>query len=87
MNLEIYLAKRGARLRLAKQIDAWPTDVSSWKTGKKLPPPKKCKEIVFATKGAISFRELRKDWRAHWTEREIEFLEKEARERPELEGK
>lgn len=82
MKLKAYLSERGERLRLAKQIGAWPTDVSSWKTGKKSPPPRKCKAIVFATRGAVTFRDLREDWREHWTEREIEFLEKEARERP-----
>ena len=87
MNLKSYLSERGKRLRLAQKIGAWPTEVSSWKSGKKLPPPKKCKEIVFATKGVITFRELREDWEQHWSEREIEFLEKEARERPEIEEK
>lgn len=71
MNLSTYLGNggHGAQMRLAKSIGAYPSDISSWLSGRRKPSVPRCLAIERATAGAVTRRDLRPDdWQLIWPE-------------------
>lgn len=52
---------RGAALRLAKDIGAFSSDMSSWTSGKRPVPAERCPDIEAATGGMVRCEDLRPD--------------------------
>ncbi len=71
MELSTYIktAGHGAQMRLARDVGAFASDVSSWLSGRRKPPVSKCLAIELATQGAVTRRDLRPDdWQLIWPE-------------------
>lgn len=71
MDLSAYIktAGHGAQMRLSKDVGAFPSDISSWLSGRRKPPIGKCVAIEQATNGAVTRRDLRPDdWWLIWPE-------------------
>lgn len=61
MNLNDYLKKRGASVRLARAIGVAPAVVSQWICGIRPIPAERCPAIEAATDGAVTCEDLRPD--------------------------
>ena len=63
MNLSSYFENegRGAAIRLAKDIGAFSSDVSSWVNGLRQVPAERCPQIEQATGGLVRCEDLRPD--------------------------
>lgn len=63
MNLSTYFESqgRGTAIRLAKDIGAFSSDMSSWTTGKRPVPAERCPQIEAATGGLVRCEDLRPD--------------------------
>jgi len=81
MNLKIYLSMRGGVSILARSIHGNASDVSSWASGKRPVPVRRCVAIERATNGAVTRRDLRPhDWREIWPELEQEEAKEDEHE-------
>ncbi|WP_150721632.1 transcriptional regulator [Pandoraea capi] len=59
MDLKTYLdAERGRQRKLARDIGAHPSDVSSWKSGRRNVPSHFAYPIEESTRGAVTRREM-----------------------------
>jgi DNA-binding transcriptional regulator YdaS (Cro superfamily) len=67
MDLQTYLANRGAQTRLALAIDAQPQLVWAWAQpdGRRQVPADRCPSIERASAGAVTCEEMRPDVRWH----------------------
>jgi DNA-binding transcriptional regulator YdaS (Cro superfamily) len=63
MNLADYFESqpRGTAIRLAKDIGAFTSDLSSWTVGKRPVPAERCPQIEKATNGQVRCEDLRPD--------------------------
>ena len=63
MNLSTYFERegRGAAIRLAKEIGAFTSDMSSWAKGLRQVPAERCPAIEQATGGLVRCEDLRPD--------------------------
>jgi DNA-binding transcriptional regulator YdaS (Cro superfamily) len=70
MTLSEYIkAARGNATDLAAKLKVHKTQISNWANFNPTPPPHRCIEIVRATGGLVSRKELRpQDWQLIWPE-------------------
>ncbi|EEO27158.1 transcriptional regulator [Oxalobacter paraformigenes] len=77
----------GGLTKLSRAIDMPVSFAWQIKEGKSRLPEGYGRRIFDATHGAVSLKKMFPDsWMNYWTARDIEFMEKEARERTEEEG-
>lgn len=73
----------GGLTKLSRAIDMPVAFAWQIKEGKSRLPERYGRRIFDATNGGVSLKKMFPDsWMNYWTDRDIEFLEKEARERP-----